>query len=132
VPDDVAERRFVLGIAYPALRKDGHGEWMTADTVEATAWEFLRSGRQIGVFHADGTVGHADVVESYVHRGPAYSVTAPDGTAVTINPGDWVLGAVFDDQLWSLLKRGELDGWSIDGTGRRRRASLPTPQENAA
>jgi hypothetical protein len=126
------ERRFVLGIAYPALRKDGHGEWMSPETVEKTAWEFLRSGRQIGVFHADGTVGHADVVESYIHRGAPETFTSPDGNEVTVNPGDWVLGAIFDEQLWALLKRGELDGWSIDGTGRRRRAPLPTSQEIAA
>lgn len=124
---DVAspERRFVLGIAYPALRKDGHGEWMSPKTVEEMAWEFLRSGRQIGVFHADGTVGHADVVESYIHRGAPETYIAPDGTEVTVNPGDWVLGAIFDPQLWALYKSGQLDGWSIDGTGRRRAASLP-------
>lgn len=126
MPENAApERRFVLGIAYPALRKDGHGEWMTPETVEATAWEFLRSGRQIGVFHADGTVGHADVVESYIHRGAPETYDLGDGASVTVNPGDWVLGAIFDAQLWSLLKAGQLDGWSIDGTGRRRKAPLP-------
>lgn len=119
------DRRFVLGVAYPALRKDGHGEWMTADTVEAAAHDFLASGRQVGFFHADGTTGHGTVVESYVHRGPSYVETAPDGTPVEINTGDWVLGVRFDEQSWQLVKSGQVDGWSIDGSGRRRTAALP-------
>lgn len=118
-------RRYVQGIAYPALRKDGHGEWMSPETVEATAWEFMRSGRQIGFFHAGQTVGHGDVVESFIHRGPSYTVTAPDGTEVSINTGDWVLGVIFDEQAWQLIERGDVDGWSIDGSGRRRTAALP-------
>lgn len=126
MPDAASpERRVVIGIAYPALRKDGHGEWMTPETVEEAAWEFLASGRQIGIFHADGTVGHGTVVESHIHRGPSYTVTAPDGTEVTINTGDWVLAVRFDEQAWELIKSGHVDGWSIDGTGRRRPAPLP-------
>lgn len=118
------ERRFVLGIAYPALRKDGHGDYASPATVEKMAHDYMRDGgRQIGIYHVDGTTSHAIVLESYVHRGPSQTFTAPTGGEVTINEGDWVLGAEFDPQAWALVKAGKVDGWSIDGYARRRKAA---------
>lgn len=125
------DRRYVLGVAYPADALDLHGEYMTADTVEATAWEYLQDGgRQVGLYHSDGTMGHGQVVESYIHRGPDWQTVDASGTAQVVKAGDWLLGVIFDDQTWPLVKSGRITGWSIDGTGRRR--TVPRSQTNLA
>jgi hypothetical protein len=115
------DTHYVLSVAYPANRVDGHGEWMTPDTVERAAWEFNTTGREIGLYHDDnGLVGTAQVVESYIYRGPQWQCQAADGSTQTINPGDWLLGVVFPPECWPLVKRGQVDGWSIQGVGARR------------
>jgi len=119
------EKRFVWGVAYPANRVDGHGEYMGADSLEQSAWGFLAKGREIGLYHTDGTVGHGTVVESGIHRGPSYVLKGIDGAEQTINEGDWLLGVQFDEQTWPLVKSGKVNGWSMQGIGKRR--STPRP-----
>lgn len=116
----VAERRYVLGLAYPAAKLDGHDEFVTPETVENAAWGYLADGgRQIGLQHMDGTVGHATVVESYIYRGPDWETVDAQGNKQTIRAGDWLLGAIFDEPAWRLVKSGKVTGWSIDGLGSR-------------
>jgi hypothetical protein len=121
-----ADKRFVWGVAYPANKVDGHGEYMGADNLETSAWGFLAKGREIGLYHTDGTVGHAVVVESSIHRGPAYILKGIDGKEQTINTGDWLLGAQYDEDTWNaVVKSGKVNGWSMQGIGKRR--STPRP-----
>jgi hypothetical protein len=121
------EERYVLGIAYPADRVDGHGEYMTATTVQKAAWDYLRKG-QIGLHHADGTVGHANIVESYIYRGPDWTQQAADGSQQVVKSGDWLVGAVFDEPTWADVKSGKFNGWSIQGLASRR----PNSEEKSA
>ena len=118
--------RYVLGVAYPANRVDGHGEFMTAATVQKAAWDYLRKG-QIGLHHADGTTGHAEIVESYVYRGPDWHQIAADGTTQVIKSGDWLVGAVFDEPTWADVQSGKFNGWSIQGLAARRPSQEETP-----
>lgn len=122
------EERYVLGVAYPANRLDGHGEYMDADTVQKAAWGFLAKGQQIGLHHADGTIGHAQVVESYIYRGPDWTQTAVDGSTQVVKSGDWLVGAIFDQPTWDLIKSGQFNGWSIQGLAAR----LPEQEEPTA
>jgi hypothetical protein len=118
------EQRYVLGVAYqagpdPRIAKgaDGHRDYISAVELEKAAWSFLASGQpEIGLFHADGTTGHAQVVESYVYRGPDWDL----GDGVIVKAGDWLVGAVLDEPAWSLVKSGRVTGWSPQGGGRRR------------
>ena len=121
------EDRYVLGVAHPAGWRDsigkgldGHKDWMSAEAVEKAAWGFTAEGRQIGVNHADGTVGAATVVESYVWRFPDTVVTDTLGNSQTIRKGDWLVGAILSPDSWAAYKRGELTGWSVQGSGIRR------------
>lgn len=123
----MTEHRYVLGIAFKAgpnelVRRgaDGRRDIASPEVIEQAAWNFLKSGRQIGIEHADGTVGHADVVESYIHRGEPAVFMLEDGETVTVDPGDWVLGAILDEPAWDLYKAGQITGWSPQGTARRR------------
>ncbi len=119
------ERRYSLGLAYPAMRvdkavaQDGHRDFVSAEALEKTAWEFLKGGG-VNIFHKSGTDGHAEVVESYIYRGPDWTFTSPvDHKEYVVKAGDWMLGTVWDEHGWSLVKAGLVNGWSPEGGARR-------------
>src|ERR1700677_3213256 len=92
------ERRYTLGVSYPAMKadtavaQDGHIDFASADVIEKTAWEWMSKHREIGLFHRSGTEGHATVVESYIYRGPDWTVSSPvDGNDYVVKAGDWML-----------------------------------------
>ena len=122
---ETGPKRYTLGLAYAPHRLDAHGEGMTADEVEQTAWGYLRK-QEIGLFHQDGTVGHARPVESYIYRGPDWRLTDASGGEQIIKAGDWLLGAIWDPGAWDLVKKGKINGWSMDGLGRRRKVQRST------
>ncbi len=113
------ERRFSLAVAYPALRKDGHGDYVTPDVLEQAAWTYLADHREVGLYHADRLVGMGTVVESTIWRCPPWTCEASDGSTQTINPGDWLLGVVWEPAPWQLIKSGRIDGMSVQGRYRR-------------
>lgn len=137
-PDDVAgmqvlkaedERRYTLGLAYPANRADasvamdGFRDFVGADALESAAWSFLGKAGRVGLHHRDGTEGHGDVVESYLYRGPDWHIKAVDGSDQLIKSGDWLLGVVWDEPTWQAIKRGDFNGFSPQGRARRRQPS---------
>lgn len=121
------DRRYALGVAWHADRADttpaasGHRDYISADVLERTAWEWMKVSRQIGLLHLDGTEGHADVVESYIYRpDDPWVMRAIDGSEQTVRKGDWLVGVIFDEATWPAVKRQQLDGFSPDGKARRR------------
>lgn len=123
-----AEKRYTLTVAYPADKpdvdtaRDGYRDFASADAVEEAAWNFMVKSRNLGAFHADNTDGSGTAVESYVYRGPDWEVTAADGTTQMIKAGDWLLGVVWDEPTWALIKSGDIGGVSPQGTVERRKA----------
>jgi hypothetical protein len=122
-----AAQRYVLGIAYqagydPTIAKgaDGFTDYVDPSDLELAAWGFMKSNPVVGINHLDGTVGHAVVVESYIYRAPDWP--QPDGTV--IKAGDWMLAAIVDEPTWESIERGEITGWSPEGTGTRVRGNL--------
>jgi hypothetical protein len=118
----VNEQRYVLSLAYPAGRDarivkgaDGARDFFTPVELEKAAWEFLASRPEVGLQHADGTVGAAQVVESYIYRGPAWDV----GNGVVVKSGDWLVGAICDETTWADVKKGKYTGISMQGMARR-------------
>jgi hypothetical protein len=122
------EQRYLLTVGYqpgpdPRITKgaDGARDFFSEAELEKAAWSLLLSGApEIGVMHADGTTGHAQVVESYVYRGPDWSLTAADGSEQVIKSGTWLVGVLCDDVAWRLYKNGLVGGISIDGQAKRR------------
>lgn len=121
------EDRYVLGIAHqagpdPAIKRgaDGGRDFFSERELEKAARSFMADGgRQIGFMHQDGTVGKADVVESYIYRGPDWDM---NGTIV--KRGDWLIATIVqDDTTWQLIKAGKITGFSIQGTAKRRARS---------
>lgn len=121
-----APQRYSLGLAYPAMKadvavaQDGHRDFVSETALEKTAWEWMAKHREIGLFHQGGTEGHCTVVESYIYRGPDWTITSPvDGSEVVIKAGDWMLGGVWDEYGWDLVEKRKVNGWSPEGGARR-------------
>ncbi len=70
------------------------------------------------MFHGpDETIGHFQVSESYIYRGPNWDF----GGDVVVKSGDWLIGGVCDEVAWDLVERGVVTGVSPQGTATRRR-----------
>lgn len=126
----MTEQRYVLGIAYQAgpdariMRgADGGRDYFTKAELEKASRAFMKSTRAIGINHEDGTVGAAEVVDSYTwpDGAPDWDVSG-DGDVV-VKSGDWLIGAVLDEHAWALYKSGKLTGFSPQGTAIRRTRS---------
>jgi hypothetical protein len=123
------ERRFTLGLAYPALKpdvavaKDGHIDYVSMEALEKAAWGWMQKNRSIGVYHADGTEGSGNLVESYIWRADPWVVKCADGSEQTIREGDWLAGVVWSEKSWPMVKSGAIRGYSPQGGARRRVAS---------
>lgn len=130
----VDEQRYTLAVAYPAMKpdvskaQDGHRDFMAPDALEETAWRYMAKSRELGLCHVDGTEGHGTVVESYVYRGPDWTVKAADGSEQVIKAGDWLLGVIWDQPAWAEIKAGRFGGMSPQGMARR---STPSPERLA-
>jgi len=125
------ERRYTLGLAYgvdlPDVGKaaDGFRDFVGAPALEDAAWSFIRKGAQVGVGHRQGTEGAGTVVESYIFRADPWHVKATDGSEQIIMPGDWLVGVVWSEETWPLIKGGLLRGFSPQGGAHR---GKPTPE----
>lgn len=122
------ERRYTLTLTYPADKADvgkavdGHRDFAAKAAVEDAAWAYMRTSRQVVPAHFTD-VSAGDVVESYVYRGPDWVVKAADGTSVTIVEGDWLMGIIWSEQAWPLVKSGQIRGVSPEGKALRRKPS---------
>lgn len=103
-------QRYTLGVAYPADEIDSHGDFASAEDVEKAAWQYLTKARGVGLMHKSGTDGAGVVVESYIYRGPDWTVDDQ-----IVKAGDWLLGVVWDEASWQEIQTGRLRGYSIQG-----------------
>lgn len=106
-----SELQIVWGEVYAPGFPDSQGDFMTAETVRDMAYGFMRKSAMdaIDTDHSREKNG-SFIVESFIAR-----KDDPD-----FIPGSWVIGVHVPDQdTWSLVKNGELNGFSIDGFGTR-------------
>jgi putative serine protease XkdF len=132
-----AERRYSLHVVYPADKADvaraldGHRDFASKAVVEDAAWNYMRRYREVGAFHTEEqaaavgatmkATGAAELVESYVYRGPDWAIKAEDGSEVLVKAGDWLAGFIWSPEDWELLKDGKIGGVSVEGKARRRK-----------
>lgn len=105
------ELQVVFGEVYAPGFPDSQDDWMSAETIREMAYGFMKKSAlaKIDLHHTRVPCG-AVIVESFIARedDPIYI------------PGSWVIGVhVPDKETWGLIKSGELNGFSIDGTGHR-------------
>lgn len=104
---DQPEQHLAYGEVYAPDRPDAQGEFMRADHIQKMAHEFVRKGRmqQIDVMHNNQLVDGLCIVESFIAR-----KGDPD-----FIEGSWVIGMhVPDEDLWSQIKKGEINGFSME------------------
>ena len=134
-----AERRYTLCVIYPAdkadvaVALDGHRDFASKAVVEDAAWNYMRNYRQVGVAHSPEHAASmgvafkasdaADVVESYIYRGPDWLIKASDGSEVMIKAGDWLGGFIWSPETWADIQAGKVNGMSAEGGAIRRTPS---------
>ena len=104
---DAPEQHIVYGEVYAPDRPDAQGEFMRAEYIQKMAHEFVRKGRmdQIDVMHNNQVVPGLCIVESFIAR-----KGDPD-----FLEGSWVIGMhVPDDDLWGKIKKGDINGFSME------------------
>ena len=120
------EQRYTLGVAYAAnkpdvgIARDGHRDFAGPVALERAAWSYFTKSRRVGLHHADGSDGHGVVVESYVYRGPDWQIPGND---YVVKSGDWLMGVVWDEATWPDIKSGKVNGFSPQGSAKRRTPS---------
>ena len=120
------EQRYTLTVAYPAnkpdvaVAQDGFRDFASTHAVEKAAWNYLRKSPNVGLWHQNGTDGSGEVCESYIKRGPDWTVSATDGSEQVIKAGDWLMGIIWSEDSWPLVKQGLIGGVSPQGRARRR------------
>jgi hypothetical protein len=95
---------------------DSQNDFMSRETIREMAWGFMHKQAlaKIDVQHSQIESG-SFVVESFIAR---------DDDQIFV-PGSWVLGVqVPDQELWGLVKSGELNGFSLDGFGVRTKTDM--------
>lgn len=104
-PDE--ELRLVYAEVYAPNVPDSSGDYMTVEEVRKAAYDFVRKGRlaNVDVQHDNKTTEGVQIVESFISR-------EDDKTFL---PNSWVVGVhIPDDDLWSRVKKGEINGFSLE------------------
>jgi hypothetical protein len=128
------ERRYTLNVIYPAdkadvaVALDGHRDFASKAVVEDAAWNYMRHFREVGTYHTAVTgqgidAGAAELVESYIYRGPDWTVKAAGAPEMVIKSGDWLGGFIWTPEAWADIKAGRIGGVSVEGSARRRKPS---------
>jgi hypothetical protein len=122
-------KQFTLTVAYPANKpdvgkaRDGHRDFAGEDDIEKAAHQYMLNSREVGLWHENGTEGAGRVVESYIYRGPDWTI----GDYV-VKAGDWLLGVKWGDSAWAQILDNKIQGLSMQGTAKRK---IPTPADIA-
>jgi hypothetical protein len=101
------EKRMIWAEVYVPNIPDTDGDFMDEIGVEKAAYDFMRdlNLKNIDVQHSNDLVPGASVIESFIARkgDPDFIV------------GSWVVGVhVPDDATWSQIKKGEINGFSLE------------------
>lgn len=119
------EDRYLMCVVYSAHRlpkrgADGRVDVASPAVLEKACWKFAENGFRVGVGHQPGGEMAAQVVENWVHRGPKWTLTAPDGTTQVVRKGDWLCGLILSPAAWADYKAGRFGGVSLQGRAGRR------------
>ncbi|MCX8207694.1 MAG: XkdF-like putative serine protease domain-containing protein [Methanothrix sp.] len=112
VPIIKGDQQIVYGIVSEPGVVDLQGDILTPEEIRKAAHNFMMKSQRIGVEHT--RPAKASIIESYI---------APvDFTCngQRVRKGSWVMAVkIHDPELWAAVKRGEITGFSIAGTGTR-------------
>lgn len=110
-----AEQRIALGPVLIPDTADLQGDVISAAEIEKTADAYMEFYRNRGLQHTDLVNDKVAILQSY---------TAPADFKVgerVVKAGTWLMKVrYYDDVMWEQVKKGELTGFSIGGTGVRK------------
>lgn len=110
------DEQIVYGEVYAPGIPDSQGDYMTVETIKMMAHNFMRKGlvNKIDVNHSQQESG-SYIVESFIAR---------EDDPIFI-PHSWVIGVKIPDiAIWDQVKKGELNGFSLDGYGVRLKTTV--------
>lgn len=106
------DQQIVYGIVLEPGTVDLQGDTLTPSEIRKAAHNFMMKSQRIGVEHV--RPANTSIIESYI---------APVDFSCNGQPvrkGSWVMAVkIHDPELWDAVKRGEITGFSIAGTGVR-------------
>jgi hypothetical protein len=112
------EARFTLAPWYVPDTEDAHGEFVEADDLQQSLWDFTRKGDRTVYFqHTDEPVG--EIVEGPLQF--PFEITASlevpgeSATEWTFPAGTPFVGVVWSKAAWPLVKEGKIRGMSMGG-----------------
>ena len=121
--------QIVEGVVLDPYIIDADNDWISPDEIEKTAYRYMESSRVVGFRHK--SVARATVVSSFVVPYPSprereLAILGKDHTAWEypygqdiVHSGAWILGVRLSDDLWRDHLAGNLNSFSIGGTGTR-------------
>lgn len=118
-------KRYTLMPLYAPGKDDSHGEWATADTLQAAVWSYMEKGDfTVNLQHVPGTTaGRCVEVVSWPFEHTAKMVNADGAESdVTFPPGTIFQGVVWEPWAFDRVLRGEITGLSLEGTAYRVRS----------
>lgn len=110
------DRQIVVGEVYAPDITDAHGDFMTAQEIEKTAYDFMANHRlhKIDMQHDNEETG-SFVVESFIAR-------KGDETFIE---GAWVVAVhIPDKKVWDMVKNGELNGFSMEALALKKQSTI--------
>ena len=117
------EKRIAEGVVSIPWEIDAHGQFLTAAAVEEAAHRFMKERRVIKLQHRFNTT--AVPVTSFIveYPTPEDRLAALEGRPHNVlkrkfgndivTSGTWIMGVEFSEELWDLVLKGEITGFSI-------------------
>lgn len=116
------DERLVKGVVLEPGTIDLQGDIITSENIRKVAFDYMARSRVVGFRHKEAT--NAAIVESYIAD---FDFILNDQKVVK---GSWVMTVkVFSDDIWLMVKNGEINSFSIGGWGNR--TEIPEGQLNA-
>lgn len=109
------DERLVFGEVYAPGYPDSQGDFMTPDAIRKMAYDFMMKSA-MGAIDTNHNEIHngSHIVENFIAR-------KCDDTFI---PGAWVVGVKVAEDVWPLVKSGDLNGFSLDGMGIRKATTI--------
>lgn len=109
------EKRKVYGIVLEPDEIDTQGDTITMEEIEKAAEGFMQKARRIGLRHRKLAKG-VTLTDSYVTQGDTVL------GKTKLKKGTWIIGVkIENDAIWSGVKSGEYNGFSVGGMGNRKK-----------
>lgn len=100
------EQQIVMGVVYAPGLPDSHGDYMTAEEIRKACYDFMSRGdmHAVDIMHDNKRYG-CEIVESFIVRAgdPDFPIE-----------GSWVAAVHCPDPIWARVKKGELNGFSME------------------